>query len=719
MAQKQTLQISSFRVSEEVRRDEFSVTYRAIDANKQELALRTLNPDYADNPAQAQRFVSAGLAAIRLRHENILDVYEAGESNGYPYMALELVEGIPLVSLLIRRNKLLSAVEVSDIAQQIGAGLDYAHSQGIWHGDLNLRNVLVAADGRILVGDFGLGSFGQSTPSTNGNHEPPAELSVFTPPEKLQADRPADARSDIYALGVIIYAMLVGRLPFEAQDQHTLRQQILEQEPPAPESVNPMIPANVAGVIKSALAKNPQHRPATAGEFATALTRSMLWEADGEGMTALSLLAGDAIEASAQSSSPRAQRKRTPFVLLFAALALIALVVGGLWARPVIMSRLGLGDLAVSAPTADTLATPIELALMITPDAGPPGSVDAGAGSNMAAISATNLLSSTQNGEIVLADATATHTATAVAVAPVFTATVAPSATSAAPALEQAEVTLLTTATETPFPPTPTAIPSFPTETATTIANTATATASSTVNATPIDTATFVPTATDLTAPTATATMIDPVIDPATALPTATPTNTAPPTSTPVPTAAATDTSTPVPTATSIPSATPTLAPTATPTSTNTDVPAPTATATPVDTATLIPTDTETPTSLPTATDAPSPTATATDTVAPTAVPTATATDTPPVLATATTVNTVTLTVDTAPVVLNTPSVENAQVVTATVFVTPTTSILSTNTQTPANTATSLPTATPTPTETATLAPTATALPTGTNTPLP
>ncbi|MFN8486996.1 MAG: protein kinase [Caldilineaceae bacterium] len=759
MASTQIHQIGPYQIRAELRRDPFSITYQALDtSSKQQIALRILDPELANTPTIAQRFIQAGQEAARLQHPNIVQIYEAGELDGYLYIAGELVNGKTLLSLLIQRNKLLSPGEVTSIVQQIAAALDYAHEQGLLHLDLNFRQIILNEEGQTLLADLGMSGFRQSSAAM----EKLVDISVFTAPEQVRGAYNLDYRADLYSLGVIVYAMLVGKLPFEAEDAATLQQQILEEAPPPPDLLNPRIPEAVVKVLNKALAKEPAQRYNSAGEFATELIRSLFW-AEGEEARLLD----ETDEDSASDKQLRVRRGCLISTVSAALLILALLTFGALYARPTLMNQLamlGLGDKADATITkTQTLATPIQAVLIATATPAAiaqqnPITVSGVQTNTMpptASVQANGVVTTAQASSTPLATASATPTATPQATPPPATSvpTVTPTVLAQAATVKGADtaitptLTLVATATPTGAPtntnpPTPTAPPtlvptntslptatplptSTPTPTVTpTLAPTNTNTPAPTATSKPTDTLTPAPTATNTVAPTATATPTTPP----TPLPTVTPTmviaptDTATPVPTVTPTLAPTDTNTPAPTATPTlaptdtatpaPTVTPTLAPTdtATPVSTVTPTLAPTDTNTPVPTATptLAPTNTNTavptatPTLVPTDTNTPQPTDTPTPTDTATALPTATVTNPPPPTSTSTVAATVT-------------AVES---ITSTVAVTTVSAsqvnITSTATLTNPATATTLPTATPT-----TIPPTATATRTPTKTPVP
>jgi serine/threonine protein kinase len=222
------------------------------------------------------RFRREADAIAGLDHINIMPVYEYGEQDELAFLVMPYVTGGTLRTLLDKR-RLLSPSETLSIIEQAAAGLDYAHAHGIIHRDLKPGNILFHADGRVLLADFGLAKILHET------NEVDAELSsvltstgtVMGTPEYFSPEQstglPVDRRADIYSLGVIVYHMLGGRVPFTGPTPVAIAVKHTIEAPPSLTQLNPAIPAAVEAVIMKALAKKPEQRYSSAGEFAHAL----------------------------------------------------------------------------------------------------------------------------------------------------------------------------------------------------------------------------------------------------------------------------------------------------------------------------------------------------------------------------------------------------------------------------------------------------------------
>jgi serine/threonine protein kinase len=222
------------------------------------------------------RFRREADAIAALDHVNIMPVYEYGEQEQLAYLVMPYVTGGTLRDVLQQRG-ILPLNEVLPIIEQAAAALDYAHKQGIVHRDLKPGNILFHADGRVLLADFGLAKVLKDT--TDADKAAISTLTslgtVIGTPEYLSPEQatgnPVDQRTDIYSLGVILYQMLGGRVPFTGATPVAIAIKHTMEEPPPITAMNPALPHGVVAVIMKAMAKKPEQRYETAGELAQAL----------------------------------------------------------------------------------------------------------------------------------------------------------------------------------------------------------------------------------------------------------------------------------------------------------------------------------------------------------------------------------------------------------------------------------------------------------------
>jgi serine/threonine protein kinase/Tfp pilus assembly protein PilF len=238
------------------------------------VALKVLPPEFALDPDRLQRFIREAKAASALKHPNIAVIHEIGEAAGTHFIVMEYVEGGTLETRI--RDHQLKLAELLDIGIQMADALEEAHRQGITHRDIKPANIMLTPRGQVKVLDFGLAK--RARPETAGEGTATLTASQTTPgvimgtlqymaPEQLLG-QPADARSDLWALGVVLYEMAAGERPFQGQTGFDLSAAILNQPPrPLPAEV----PAELRAVIERCLEKNPDRRYQQAGEVRAAL----------------------------------------------------------------------------------------------------------------------------------------------------------------------------------------------------------------------------------------------------------------------------------------------------------------------------------------------------------------------------------------------------------------------------------------------------------------
>ncbi len=214
------------------------------------------------------RFRHEAQAAAMLSHPNIVDIYDVGQDGDLPYIVMEYVDGVDLKTI-INREAPLTVDRTLRLAEQIARGLHAAHRAGMIHRDVKPQNVLVTADGQAHVTDFGVAKSHLSTALTETGI---AFGTVdYLAPEQAQG-QPATVQSDLYALGVVLYEMLTGQLPFSGDTALAVAMRHVSEPPVAPRRLNPNIPVGLERLILRMLAKDPAQRPRSAEEFARLLS---------------------------------------------------------------------------------------------------------------------------------------------------------------------------------------------------------------------------------------------------------------------------------------------------------------------------------------------------------------------------------------------------------------------------------------------------------------
>jgi serine/threonine-protein kinase len=234
-----------------------------------QVAVKVLKAKLAADDEFVERFRIEAQAAASLNHASIVGVYDRGTAEGVTYIAMEYVPGETLKQRL-RRDGALPPDEAVQIALAVLSALAAAHGRHIVHRDVTSYNVMLAEDGRVVVTDFGIARMGDSALTRTGAM---MGTSSYLSPEQAQG-RPADDRSDLYTLGVVLYEMLTGRVPFKGETDVAVAMQHVRTAPPNPRTLVPGISEALAAVVMRALSKDPADRFQSADEFAAALRRA-------------------------------------------------------------------------------------------------------------------------------------------------------------------------------------------------------------------------------------------------------------------------------------------------------------------------------------------------------------------------------------------------------------------------------------------------------------
>jgi serine/threonine-protein kinase len=264
-----TLFHSRYEIRGLLGRGGMGMVYKAHDRTLDEtVAIKILRPDFAEDPRMADRFKSEIKLARRVRHKNVCTIHDYGQDKGLLYISMELIEGVDLKRIL-REKGALPPEEAYAVAIQMAEGLQAVHDAGIIHRDLKTPNIMRDAQGVARLMDFGVAKRhgAEGTVTATGHIVGTPE---YMSPEQAQGQK-VDFRSDIYALGVVIYEMFTGHVPFRGETPISTILKHLHDPPPLDGQQAATIPPSLKPVLRRALAKDPESRYPTANALAEAL----------------------------------------------------------------------------------------------------------------------------------------------------------------------------------------------------------------------------------------------------------------------------------------------------------------------------------------------------------------------------------------------------------------------------------------------------------------
>ncbi len=270
--------LGPYRVVRELGRGGMGAVYLGFDERlKRKVALKVMLPKYAAVASSKNRFLREARAAAGITHDHIVTIYEADEYDGTPLMAMQLLQGYPL-DVYLKKHPRLSLGELLRIGREMALGLAAAHSVGLIHRDIKPGNIwLEAPNGRVKILDFGL-----AKPTEDQKVE--GELTAtgvivgtpaYMPPEQARGAK-ADFRADLFSLGVVLYRLATGTMPFHGDTMMAMLAAVIADDPPPVRELNPDIPEPLAKLIHELLEKKPQNRPKSADEVAERLQQIQL-----------------------------------------------------------------------------------------------------------------------------------------------------------------------------------------------------------------------------------------------------------------------------------------------------------------------------------------------------------------------------------------------------------------------------------------------------------
>ncbi len=288
--------VGPYRIIEQLGQGGMATVFKAYHAALDRyVAIKVLHPAFKEEPNFLSRFQREARVVARLEHPNIVPIYDFAEHKGQPYLVMKFIEGQTLKAHM--NEKPLTKEEAVQIVDDVGGALAYAHKQGVLHRDVKPSNVLLSPDGSIYLADFGLARMAQAGASTLSK-----DVMLGTPqyisPEQGQGVRDLDQGTDIYSFGVLLYEMVVGRVPFNADTPFSIIHDHIYTPLPLPSAVNPNVPEVVERVLLKSLAKDRKDRFETVEQQVIAFRTAVL---EGEG----AVLETIALQPAAEGGSER------------------------------------------------------------------------------------------------------------------------------------------------------------------------------------------------------------------------------------------------------------------------------------------------------------------------------------------------------------------------------------------------------------------------------
>lgn len=253
-----------------------AVVYRAWDkTEKRTVAIKVLRPEYEQDAEFVRRFSREAEAAAKMSHENIVNLLDVGKDNDMRYIVMEYVPGKTLKDLIRERGRIAPDTAVRMVIR-ILAAVDHAHKNGIVHRDIKPQNILVDAKGKVKVADFGIARLktAQTTRVDDKQNSALGSVHYFSPEQA--SGEVADEKSDLYSVGVVLYEMLTGQVPFDGDTAVSVALKHVSEEPRSMRELNPAISRALDEVVMRALAKDSARRYQTAAEFAGDLRKAVV-----------------------------------------------------------------------------------------------------------------------------------------------------------------------------------------------------------------------------------------------------------------------------------------------------------------------------------------------------------------------------------------------------------------------------------------------------------
>jgi len=311
--------LGNYDILEEIGRGGMAVVYRAYQRSlNRYVAIKVLPPQLSFDQQFVERFQREARSAAKLQHPNSVVIHDVAHQQGVYYLVMELLEGRTLKELIEEKGSLPPERAIR-IVEQVASALDYAHQHGFVHRDIKPANIFVGRDDRTTLTDFGIAKAASET-----QHLTRTGMLIGTPeymsPEQAEGGT-VDNRTDLYALGVVLYQMLAGRVPFQSTTPHATLHAVIYEPPPPLRQLRPDLAPAVESVVMKSIAKRPAQRYQTGSEMVAALKDALV------GKTAATIAApAPRPTAPPQVAAPPA-RRRSPVVWIAAALVVLLLII--------------------------------------------------------------------------------------------------------------------------------------------------------------------------------------------------------------------------------------------------------------------------------------------------------------------------------------------------------------------------------------------------------
>lgn len=354
--------LGPYRIIIQIGKGGMATVYKAYQPSVDRyVAIKVLPSQLAESKEFATRFQQEARIIAKLEHPHILPVFDYGESDGIAYFVMRYLEAGTLKDKM-EAGRPLPLNEIDRIFNQLADALSYAHSHGIVHRDLKPANALIDSYGNIFLTDFGIAKLMESASPRLTQTDAIMGTPAYISPEQAQA-QPVDQRSDIYSLGIILYEMVTGRVPFVADTPLAILFKHVSDPLPLPSLIKPDLPASIEQVILKALAKDPRDRFSTAAEFAAAWKRALEEKEPARPAPEISSApASRATTAPVTRSAPKSRRP-TGWVVGCLAGACLLLSVAGVFLVALNWQNLTSADPATDVPTQVSTNIPTDVPL--------------------------------------------------------------------------------------------------------------------------------------------------------------------------------------------------------------------------------------------------------------------------------------------------------------------------------------------------------------------